>query len=147
MELSPLVHPSVRTKLCGCQNSATTGLIHSKSSSMEPSYPVDVQRQGHFCLGPWNLVHRAGDPPELIHGTFPVKLPSGECHRTSLMISQHWFRYWLSTVRQQAIHYLSQCWLRSLSPYGVTRPQWVNNVSIGSGVSPVKCFTSVSQAL
>ena len=23
-------------------------------------------------------------------------------------------------------HYLSQCWPRSLSPYGVTRPQWVN---------------------
>ena len=25
-------------------------------------------------------------------------------------------------------HYLSQCWPRSLSPYGVTRPQWVNTV-------------------
>ena len=25
-------------------------------------------------------------------------------------------------------HYLSQCWPRSLSPYGVTRPQWVNIV-------------------
>ena len=24
-------------------------------------------------------------------------------------------------------HYLSQCWPRTLSPYGVTRPQWVNN--------------------
>ena len=24
-------------------------------------------------------------------------------------------------------HYLSQCWPRSLSPYGVTRPQWVIN--------------------
>ena len=23
-------------------------------------------------------------------------------------------------------HYLSQCWPRSMSPYGVTRPQWVN---------------------
>ena len=30
------------------------------------------------------------------------------------MISQHW------------CHYLSQCWPRSLSSYGVTRPQWVN---------------------
>ena len=26
---------------------------------------------------------------------------------------------------QATSHYLSQCWLRSLSPYGVTRPQWV----------------------
>ena len=26
---------------------------------------------------------------------------------------------------QAASHYLSQCWPRSLLPYGVTRPQWV----------------------
>ena len=28
--------------------------------------------------------------------------------------------------RQATSHYLSQCWPRSLSTYGVTRPQWVN---------------------
>ena len=28
--------------------------------------------------------------------------------------------------RQAASHYLSQCWPRSVSLYGVTRPQWVN---------------------
>ena len=28
---------------------------------------------------------------------------------------------------QATSHYLSQCWPRSLSPYGVTRPQWVND--------------------
>ena len=50
---------------------------------------------------------------------------SGECHNTSLIISQHWFRQWLGAIRQQAI-YLSQCWPRSLLPYGITRPQWVN---------------------
>ena len=27
---------------------------------------------------------------------------------------------------QATSHYLSQCWPRSLSPYGVIRPQWVN---------------------
>ena len=27
--------------------------------------------------------------------------------------------------RQAASQYLSQCWPRSLSPYGVTRPEWV----------------------
>ena len=27
--------------------------------------------------------------------------------------------------RQATSHYLSQCWPRSISPYGVTRPQWV----------------------
>ena len=34
----------------------------------------------------------------------------------------------MAWCRQATSHYLSQCWPRSLSPYGVTRPQWVNNV-------------------
>ena len=39
---------------------------------------------------------------------------------------------WWSTLvqvmawcRQATSHYLSQCWPRYVSPYGVTRPQWV----------------------
>ena len=31
----------------------------------------------------------------------------------------------MAWCRQTTSHYLSQCWPRSLSPYGVTRPQWV----------------------
>ena len=30
-------------------------------------------------------------------------MPTDECHRTLLMISQHWFRWWLGAVMQQAI--------------------------------------------
>ena len=30
----------------------------------------------------------------------------------------HWFRKWLSAIRQ---HYLTQCWLRFMSPYDVAR--------------------------
>ena len=29
--------------------------------------------------------------------------------------------------RQATSHYQNQCWPRSMSPYGVTRPQWVNS--------------------
>ena len=32
----------------------------------------------------------------------------------------------MAWCRQATSHYLSQCWPRSLSPCGVTRPQWVN---------------------
>ena len=32
----------------------------------------------------------------------------------------------MAWCHQATSHYLSQCWPRSLSPYGVTRPQWVN---------------------
>ena len=31
----------------------------------------------------------------------------------------------MAWCRQATSHYLSQCWLSSLSPYGITRPQWV----------------------
>ena len=34
----------------------------------------------------------------------------------------------MAWCRQAASHYLSQCCPRSLSPYGVTRPQWVNEL-------------------
>ena len=32
----------------------------------------------------------------------------------------------MAWCRQATSHYLSQCWPRSMSPYGVIRPQWVN---------------------
>ena len=33
----------------------------------------------------------------------------------------------MAWCRQATSHYMSQCWLRSLSPYGVTRPQWIKH--------------------
>ena len=34
----------------------------------------------------------------------------------------------MAWCRQATSHYLSQCWPRSLSPYGVTGPQWVKRL-------------------
>ena len=34
----------------------------------------------------------------------------------------------MAWCRQAAIHYLSQCWPRSVSPYGIIRPQWVKTM-------------------
>ena len=34
----------------------------------------------------------------------------------------------MAWCRQATSHYLSQCWPRSMSPNGVTRPQWVNSL-------------------
>ena len=31
----------------------------------------------------------------------------------------------MAWCRQATSHYLSQCWISSLSPHGITRPQWV----------------------
>ena len=32
----------------------------------------------------------------------------------------------MAWCHQATSHYLSQCWPRSMSPYGIARPQWVN---------------------
>ena len=40
-------------------------------------------------------------------------------------INQDWFRWWLG-AKQATSHYLNLWWTCSLVPYGVTRPQWVN---------------------
>ena len=39
----------------------------------------------------------------------------------------------MAWCRQATIQCLSQCWPRSLSPYGVTRPQWVNMTEVEPG--------------
>ena len=40
---------------------------------------------------------------------------------------------------QATSHYLSQCWLKSLSPYGITRPQWVNSLVSGRCGCIIEC--------
>ena len=40
---------------------------------------------------------------DLMVGIFRVKLLSGECHLTLLMMSQHWFGWWLGAAREQVI--------------------------------------------
>ena len=44
------VRPFARPKQYGHHNPATTGPIHSRSSSLEPSWPVDVQRHSHLPM-------------------------------------------------------------------------------------------------
>ena len=64
----------------------------------------------------------------------------------------------MAWCRQATSHYLSQCWPRCLSPYGITRPQGVNTLDViksrpvhaymsgnwvimdsGEGLTPVQC--------
>ena len=35
----------------------------------------------------------------------------------------------MASRSQATKHYLSQCWPRFMSPYGITRPQWVKSLS------------------
>ena len=38
----------------------------------------------------------------------------------------------MALCREAMSHYLSQCRPRSLTPYGVTRPQWLNSLASGT---------------
>ena len=37
----------------------------------------------------------------------------------------------MAWCHQATSHYLGQCWASSMSPYGITRPQWVNSLAPG----------------
>ena len=37
----------------------------------------------------------------------------------------------MAWCHQATSHYLSQCWPRYMSPYGITRPQWVDSIAHG----------------
>ena len=47
--------------------------------------------------------------------------------------------------RQATSHYLSQCWPRSLSPYGVIRPQSIKYLISGKKVASNMCLNKVIQ--
>ena len=49
----------------------------------------------------------------------------------------------MAWCRQATSHYLSQCWPRSLSPYGFTRPQWVKFMFILFGPKCVKFLNAM----
>ena len=59
----------------------------------------------------------------LISQVLPQQVLSCDSHRTQ------WYQWTVVQVmawcHQAASHYLSQCWTRSMSSYGVSRPQWV----------------------
>ena len=48
----------------------------------------------------------------------------------------------MAWCRQATSHYLSQCWPRSLLPFGVTRPQWVNLINPSATVELIMLVTA-----
>ena len=72
-----------------------------------------------------------------------VKLPLYKCHWSILRISQHLVQV-MAWCRQATSHYLSQRWSRTGSPYGVTRPQWLNYGN-GVGAKPSQLMMTYCQ--
>ena len=50
----------------------------------------------------------------------------------------------MAWCRQATSHYLNQCWPRSLSPYGIIRPQWVKSKQQHSSMWHIAILTQCS---
>ena len=70
----------------GHQKLATTGLVHSKSSSFEPFWPVDVQRRGHLPR-----VGIMGVPMAMIRAPGILQMPELSNHWHDWADSPGWF--------------------------------------------------------
>ena len=92
------------------------GIIRSKRTfnSLAPGRPGY-----HFKTAIFNLVLLIGIFPSSNDNTLRLMPWHLTDDKSTLVQVMAW-------CRQATSHYLSQCRPRSLSPYGVTRPQWVN---------------------
>ena len=101
--------PGCIISVCPCFNSVALGWYGSNYKPIFSEHHVMDQAYGHFS---W-------DCPQ-VNATDGL----GDA------IRRH--RSWSTLVqlmawcRQASRHYLSQCWPRPISPYGVTKPQWDN---------------------
>ena len=85
--------------------------IESSSTDMEHfSQMLPHEKQNtlltHWPLGDLNVILKMQSSILLywlVSSNLLMIMSSDECHRTLLMISQHWFRLWHVAVRQQAI--------------------------------------------
>ena len=91
MELSTSVCPffCLPDQICRPRTSATTGLIHSKLCSMEPSWPVNVQHHSHLPIGPiWHVHGRNKGVPESGRGWNSATI--GWIHSKSSWLEPFW---------------------------------------------------------
>ena len=49
----------------------------------------------------------------------------------------------MARCRQATNHYLSQCWSRSVSPYGITGRQWVKRIKFTCSSVPIIIYLSL----
>ena len=135
MVMSPVDLLNPDFEVCWCTYCQTFNIRYTKSWNFDVSRlvlqlslcsllksGVTSEIWGYQNLNHWSLE----DPDVILEMQFSILIywlvssdlvimPPDECHGTFLMISQHWFRWWLGANRQ--------CWPSFMSPYGITRPQ------------------------
>ena len=75
-----------------------------------------------------------------------IEFLSTSCEFAIMCVSQEFIIDYLTSAqviawcRQATSHYLSQCWPTSMSPYGVTSPQWVD---IFVALDRIACYKNI----
>ena len=62
-----------------------------------------------------------------------------------LTVNQHWYRQWLGATKQHGITRANNP--RSLMPYGITRPQWVNSLWPSDTTWWYKTWSTLAQVM
>ena len=110
------VEHTSKQKHITCANGWVIGTLFRINSLVPGRFQLNF-RETVFKLilvnGGWGISH------EIALRWMPLNLTDDKSTLVQVMV-------W---CRQATSHYLSQCWPRSLSPYDVTRPQWVNSLT------------------
>ena len=107
---------------CGTRSSAAVLLtLQDKKVFLEEGFnSLAPGRPGcHFKTAIFNLVLLIGIFTSYNHNALRWMPWDFTKDKSTLVQVMAW-------CRQATSHYLSQCWPRSMSPYGVTKHQWVN---------------------
>ena len=100
----------------------TSSSLCQKTSNMLARKKQWEQLSHHPLIGPWGIWLQSQISTFQTHFNDKYfKYFLWNCYQVNAT-TPHW-----SLVNNGSSHYLSQCWLRLLSPYDVTRPQWVNS--------------------
>ena len=116
--LSETILTSSLTHICGTRvRWVKVVLFNNRVNSLAPGGFENIFQNVFFKLISW--IDTLSNSCETALRSMPQN-PSDD--KSTLVQVMAW-------CRQAASHYLSQCCPRSLSPYGVTRPQWVKLVT------------------
>ena len=123
--------------VCGLLHQAHWQSVRTEAWCQTLDKPINSLASRKFEWNFWNVIFEQ---------VLVLDIWGISCEIAQLWKSLH-FTYDQSTLvqvmawcRQATSHYLSQCWHRSLSPYGVTRPEWVSGTIYGKKNRQIKCI-------
>ena len=112
----------------------------------DPCFQMFIVNPDYLCnvqlIGPWGIGLQSQISKFQTHSNNKyLKYFLWNCYQVNVT-TPHWSLVQVMAWCHQATsHYLSLCWPRSLSPYDVTRPQWIKmfQLHLGAYLVPSLC--------